>query len=52
MSFMIYGANGYTGNLVARLAVQRGLHPILAGRNQQKITSLATELGLEYRVFS
>ncbi|MBI3944213.1 MAG: saccharopine dehydrogenase NADP-binding domain-containing protein [Chloroflexi bacterium] len=48
---MIYGANGYTGNLVARLALQRGFHPILAGRNRQKIAPLAAELGLEFRVF-
>jgi len=51
-SFLLYGANGYTGELIARLAVQKGLTPILAGRNLQKIESLATELGLEYRIFT
>ena len=30
--FIIYGANGYTGALVARLAAGRGLRPTLAGR--------------------
>jgi short subunit dehydrogenase-like uncharacterized protein len=49
--WMIYGANGYTGELVAREAVRRGLKPILAGRNRDAVASLARELGLECRVF-
>lgn len=51
-SLLLYGANGYTGELIARLALQKALTPILAGRNSQKIAPLATELGLEYRTFS
>ncbi len=51
-NFLLYGANGYTGALIARLAVQRGLRPILAARNPDKIAPLATELSLEYRAFS
>ncbi|OKH27472.1 saccharopine dehydrogenase family protein [Chroogloeocystis siderophila] len=51
-SFLLYGANGYTGELITRLAVQKALTPILAGRNPQKIAPLATELGLEYRTFT
>lgn len=51
-SFLLYGANGYTGGLVARLAVERGLSPVLAGRDRAKIEPLAAELGLEYRSFS
>src|SRR5260370_30056942 len=31
--FLIYGANGYTGALIARAAVARGHRPLLAGRN-------------------
>ncbi len=49
--FMIYGANGYTGELIAREAVKQGLKPILAGRNQAAVEKLATELALSYRVF-
>jgi len=52
MNWMIYGANGYTGELMAREAARQGLKPILAGRNEAAITSLAIELGLEVRVFS
>ena len=31
--FLVYGATGSTGELRARAAIQRGLRPILAGRN-------------------
>lgn len=48
---MIYGANGYTGELIAKEAVAQGLKPILAGRNQTAIEALATELNLTSRVF-
>lgn len=51
MDWMIYGANGYTGKLIAREAVRRGMRPILAGRNEAEIQGLAKDLGLEYRVF-
>ena len=33
--WMIYGANGYTGELIAREAVSRDLRPVLAGRSGQ-----------------
>ena len=48
---LIYGANGYTGELVARLARTRGLRPILAGRSAS-VEVLARELGFESRVFA
>jgi short subunit dehydrogenase-like uncharacterized protein len=51
MTWMIYGANGYTGELIAREAVARGMQPILAGRNRGKVEALAKALGLESRVF-
>jgi hypothetical protein len=37
--WMIYGANGYTGELIAREAVSRGLKPVLAGRTPAKVSS-------------
>ena len=49
--WMIYGANGYTGRLCARMAKQRGLKPILAGRNAAELEKLAKELGFESRAF-
>ena len=50
-TWMIYGANGYTGELVAREAVRRGERPILAGRNAGAVEALAAELELPARVF-
>ncbi|MEN8179139.1 MAG: saccharopine dehydrogenase NADP-binding domain-containing protein [Pseudomonadota bacterium] len=50
--FMIYGATGFVGSTITRLAVMRGLRPIIAGRNPEKLASLATELDLEYQSFN
>jgi short subunit dehydrogenase-like uncharacterized protein len=46
---VIYGATGYTGELIAREAAKRGLRPLLAGRNATAIAALAQELGCESR---
>ncbi len=46
---MIYGANGYTGRLVAELAVARGHRPVLAGRRGEPVAALAAQRGLEHR---
>nr|AIA17421.1 Saccharopine dehydrogenase [uncultured bacterium] len=51
-TFLIYGANGYTGELITRYAAERGLKPILAGRSADKIAPIAGRHGFEYRVFS
>src|SRR3972149_12160514 len=48
--WLLYGATGYTGRLIARMAVQRGLRPTLGGRNPGKVGGLAAELGLASRV--
>lgn len=50
-SFLLYGANGYTGELIARYAHQYNLRPILAGRNRETIEPLADKLNLSYRIF-
>jgi short subunit dehydrogenase-like uncharacterized protein len=50
-TWIIYGVNGYTGELIAREAARRGLKPILAGRNRTAVEALAVELGCESRVF-
>ncbi len=52
MEWMIYGATGYTGQLVAEVAVRRGGRPILAGRSAEKLAPLAQRLGLSYRAFA
>ncbi len=43
---MIYGAYGYTGELIARQAVSNGHKPVLAGRNASKLQQLSRALGL------
>jgi short subunit dehydrogenase-like uncharacterized protein len=48
---LIYGANGYTGSLIAREAVARGLRPTLAGRNSDALAAVAGPPGLEQRAF-
>lgn len=50
-SWLLYGATGYTGRLVAAEAVAHGLRPTLAGRRADPIRSLGDELGLPVRVF-
>jgi short subunit dehydrogenase-like uncharacterized protein len=47
--FLLYGANGYTGKLIAKLASTYNLQPILAGRTEANIKPLADELQLSYR---
>ena len=47
MSFLLYGAYGYTGRLIADLAVQRGVRPTLAGRDPARLGAVAGELGLD-----
>ena len=51
MSFLIYGASGYTGKLIVELSVKQGLKPVLAGRTESKIKPLAEKFGLEYLAF-
>ena len=51
MTFLLYGANGYTGQLIAKQAADYGLIPIIAGRTEAKVKSLAEQLGYEYRIF-
>ncbi len=50
-NWLLYGAYGYTGTLLAEEAVQRGHRPVLAGRSAKKLIPLAERLGLDYMVF-
>ena len=51
MAWMIYGANGYTGQLIAEVAKEAGEAPILAGRSAEKVRPVAERLGLPFRAF-
>jgi len=50
-SFLLYGSYGYTGGLIAALAVQNGLRPLLAGRDERRLHAQGAALGLDYRAF-
>lgn len=50
-NFLLYGANGYTGELITRFAKEYDLHPILAGRSPSPIESLALRFGYPFLVF-
>jgi short subunit dehydrogenase-like uncharacterized protein len=52
MSFLLYGANGYTGALIADVAHREGERAILAGRRAEAIAPLAERYGFEHRVFT
>ncbi|MAF64123.1 MAG: saccharopine dehydrogenase [Planctomycetes bacterium] len=48
---IVYGANGYTGRLVARVARERGFTPHLAGRDAAAVERVAEELELPWSAF-
>lgn len=50
-SFLLYGANGYTGSLITKMAASFGLKPILAGRREEVLKPLAASIGAVYKVF-
>lgn len=49
-SFLLYGANGYTGELIARYAYQYNLQPILAERRKEALALLSAKLNFPYKV--
>jgi short subunit dehydrogenase-like uncharacterized protein len=51
MELLIYGAGGYTGEIIARRAAAKGVKVVLAGRERDRVTALATELSLPHRIF-
>ncbi len=50
-TILIYGATGYTGKLIAKVAADEGARPILAGRDLEKVQAIAKTLGLGARAF-
>jgi len=52
MSVLLYGAYGYTGRLIAQEAVDRGLRPVLAGRNAEALGEMSDALDCPVRVVS
>jgi len=46
--WLLYGATGHTGTLIAEEAVARGHRPVLAGRDPQRLRRLAERLDLTW----
>jgi short subunit dehydrogenase-like uncharacterized protein len=49
-TWMLYGAAGHTGSLIAQRACEVGHRPLLAGRSEPALKALAQRLDLPYRV--
>lgn len=47
-TWMLYGATGTTGKLIAEEAVRRGHQPLLAGRSADSLAALGKRLGLPW----
>jgi short subunit dehydrogenase-like uncharacterized protein len=47
---LIYGANGYTGQLIVDECLRRGIRPIVAGRRAETLAPFVSAHGLEARV--
>jgi Saccharopine dehydrogenase NADP binding domain len=50
MNWVLYGAAGVTGQLIAEAAIRRGHRPTLAGRNVERLRSIAERLQLPWQV--
>lgn len=50
--WLLYGAYGYTGALIAEAAVARGMRPHLAGRDADRLAALGERLGLPWTAAS
>jgi short subunit dehydrogenase-like uncharacterized protein len=49
-SFLLYGANGYTGQLITGLVNKYNLVPIVSGRRKEVLEPIAQSLKTSYRV--
>ncbi|MFA7227399.1 MAG: saccharopine dehydrogenase NADP-binding domain-containing protein [Melioribacteraceae bacterium] len=48
---MVYGANGYSAQLIIEELIARKINPVLAGRNKEEVSSLAQKYNLEFKIF-
>lgn len=46
---IIYGAYGYTGELIIRRCLEQGLNPLLSGRNEDKLKTVAEKYALPFQ---
>lgn len=50
-TWLVYGATGYTGQLIVEEAHKQGLNLIMAGRSEDKLAEMKKQFGYEYRCF-
>lgn len=50
-TLLIYGATGYTGRMAAENAKAAGISFVIAGRDEVRLTNLASELNVKHMVF-
>jgi short subunit dehydrogenase-like uncharacterized protein len=51
MDYLLYGANGYTAQLIIKESLKAGLTPTLAGRSENKVMAIASEYNLDFKIF-
>ncbi len=51
-TLVLYGAYGFTGRLITAELLKIGIRPVLAGRNDQKLSAMSAETGLSYKTVS
>lgn len=49
---MVYGANGYTAQLIIKDLLKLNVKPVLAGRNKNYIEEASNKFNCRYRIFS
>ncbi len=49
---LLYGANGYTGRVIAEMARDQGVEIVVAGRTRAAVEQVATDTSMPHRVFS
>lgn len=50
-TLMIYGATGYMGRMAAQYAAAQGLDIVVAGRDRDRLRTMAAQLKVPYRIF-
>ena len=48
MKYLLYGANGYTAQLIIKESLKAGIQPTLAGRTADKVKKVAEKYNLAY----
>lgn len=48
---LIYGANGYSAQLIIEELITRGIKPVLSGRNREAVSLIAQKYSCEFRIF-